>query len=59
MRTRLRFLIADPTRRHLMERLVAGWTPSRLAEETKPARRERMAAAAEGAGLETLPAVNA
>jgi trimethylamine--corrinoid protein Co-methyltransferase len=42
-----------------VERLVEEWTPSRLADETKKALRERMGAAARGAGLETLPAVEA
>jgi trimethylamine--corrinoid protein Co-methyltransferase len=42
-----------------VERLVGEWTPSRLPEEAKRALRERMAAAAGAAGLETLPAVEA
>jgi trimethylamine--corrinoid protein Co-methyltransferase len=42
-----------------VDRLIGEWTPSRLPEETKAALRERMAAAASEAGLETLPAVEA
>jgi trimethylamine--corrinoid protein Co-methyltransferase len=40
-----------------VDRLLGEWTPSGLPEETKKALRERMAAAASGAGLEVLPAV--
>ena len=42
-----------------VDRLIGEWTPSRLPEETKTALRDRMTAAASGAGLETLPAVEA
>ncbi len=42
-----------------VERLIEGWTPSRVPDETKRALRERMSAAAAEAGLEALPAVEA
>jgi trimethylamine--corrinoid protein Co-methyltransferase len=42
-----------------VERLVGAWAPSRLADETKRALRERMASAAAAAGLDTLPPVEA
>jgi trimethylamine--corrinoid protein Co-methyltransferase len=42
-----------------VERLVASWVPSRIADETKRALRERMAAAAAAAGLDALPPIEA
>jgi trimethylamine--corrinoid protein Co-methyltransferase len=42
-----------------VDRLIGEWTPSRLPGDTQKAVQERMAAAASGAGLEALPAVEA
>jgi trimethylamine--corrinoid protein Co-methyltransferase len=42
---------------HEVRRLIDGWVPSRVSDETKRALRERMGAAARQAGLEALPAV--
>jgi trimethylamine--corrinoid protein Co-methyltransferase len=42
-----------------VEKRVAAWTPSRVSDEAKRALRERMTAAAAGAGLASLPLVEA
>jgi trimethylamine--corrinoid protein Co-methyltransferase len=41
-----------------VEKLVAAWTPSRLADDAKRALRERMAGAARAAGMPELPMVS-